>query len=45
MAGVLLIATLAQPWQMRLVPGCRVEIQPLMTLRPRYGLRMQLKRR
>jgi cytochrome P450 len=45
MAGVLLIAAIAQQWQMRLVPGHPVAIQPLTTLRPRYGLRMQLKRR
>jgi cytochrome P450 len=40
MEGVLLIATLAQRWRMRLVPGHRVEPQPLITLRPRYGMRM-----
>jgi len=45
--GVLLIATLAQQWQMRLVPGHPVELQPQLstTLQPRYGVRMILERR
>ncbi len=45
MEGVLLIATLAQKWRMRLVPGHPVELQPLVTLRPKYGMRMMLERR
>lgn len=45
MEGVLLIAALAQNWRMRLVPGHPVELQPLVTLRPRYGMRMRLERR
>jgi cytochrome P450 len=45
MEGVLLLATLAQNWQMRLVPGHTVEPQPLVTLRPKYGMRMKLERR
>ena len=43
--GVLLIATLAQEWQMRLVPGHPVEPHPLITLRPGHGMRMTLERR
>ena len=45
MEGVLLIASLAQRWRMRLVPGHPVELQPLITLRPRYGMRMTLEQR
>lgn len=42
MEGVLLLATLAQRWTLRLVPGHRVEPEPLITLRPKYGMRMQI---
>jgi cytochrome P450 len=45
MEGVLIIATLAQNWRMLLVPGHPVELQPLVTLRPKYGMRMTLERR
>ena len=40
MEGVLILATLAQKWKLRLVPGHRVEPQPLITLRPKYGMVM-----
>ncbi len=45
MEGVLILATLAQKWKLRLVPGHRVEPQPLITLRPKYGMRMQVELR
>ena len=45
MEGVLLLATLAQKWKFCLVPGHRVEPEPLITLRPKYGMRMQLAER
>lgn len=45
MEGVLLLATLAQKWRMRLVPGHPVELRPLITLRPKHGMRMTLSRR
>jgi len=45
MEGVLLLATLAQKWKLKLVPGHRVEPEPLITLRPKYGMRMQLESR
>lgn len=45
MEGVVLIATLAQRWRMRLVPGHSVEPHPLITLRPRHGMRMTVERR
>ena len=31
---------IAQRWRLRLVPGQRLEIQPKITLRPKYGIRM-----
>ena len=45
MEGVLLLATLGQRWKLRLVPGHRVEPEPLITLRPKYGMRMQVEAR
>ena len=45
MEGVLLIATFAQRWRLRLVPGHPVALQPLVTLRPKYGMRMVAERR
>ena len=40
MEGVLLLATIGQRWRLRLLPGHRVEPKALITLRPRYGMRM-----
>jgi cytochrome P450 len=40
MEGVLVIATLAQRWKLRLVEGHPVEPHPLVTLRPKYGMKM-----
>ena len=45
MEGVLLLATIAQKWKLLLVPGHSVEPEPLITLRPKYGMRMQLEAR
>lgn len=45
MEGVLLLATLVQRWQMRPAPGFKSGLQPLITLRPRYGLPMVLFQR
>jgi cytochrome P450 len=43
--GILLLVTLAQRWTMRLVPGHPVEPQPRLTLRPKYGMKMMLRKR
>jgi cytochrome P450 len=45
MEGVLILATLAQKWKLRLVSGHQVEPQPLITLRPKYGMVMQVEPR
>ena len=40
MEGVLLLATLAQRWRLRLAPDQRVEHRAMITLRAKYGMRM-----
>lgn len=40
MEGVLLVAAIAQRWRLRRVPGHPVVPQALITLRPRYGMKM-----
>jgi cytochrome P450 len=40
MEGVLLLATIAQKWRFRLVPGFKLKLQPAITLRPKHGLMM-----
>ena len=45
MEGVLLLASLARNWRMRLIPDHRVETLAVITLRPRYGIRMRLEKR
>lgn len=45
MEGVLLIATLAQRWRLHPGPQQRIELQPVITLRPKYGLQMRLEQR
>jgi cytochrome P450 len=42
---ILLVATIAQQYRLRLVPGHPVEPQPLITLRARHGMRMTIERR
>ncbi len=44
-AGILLLATLAAVWRMRLSTEPHVEMQPLLTLRPKHGIQMTLQRR
>jgi cytochrome P450 len=40
MESTLVLATLAQRWRLRLVAGQTIDIQPKITLRPKYGIRM-----
>ena len=40
MEAVLLTATLAQKWRLKLVPGQKIEVQPKITLRSKYSIRM-----
>jgi cytochrome P450 len=43
--ATILLATIAQRYRLRLVPGHRVEPQGLITLRARYGMKMLLQPR
>ena len=43
--AILILATIAQRYRLRLKPGHPVEPQGLITLRPRYGMQMILERR
>jgi len=45
MEGVLIIATVAQRWRLRLVPGQQIKPQPLFTLRPKFGMKMVAEKR
>ncbi len=45
MEGALVLATIAQRFKMRLAPGHPVEMQPLVTLRPKHGMMMILEPR
>jgi hypothetical protein len=40
-----LLATIDQKWKLKLLPGHPVEPEPLITLRPKYGMRMLLQAR
>jgi cytochrome P450 len=44
MEGVLLLATIGQRWRMELLPG-PIEVQPKITLRPKFPIRMRLHAR
>ena len=45
MEARLLLAAIAQRFRLELVPDQRIALQPSITLRPRYGLRVTLQRR
>lgn len=40
MEAVLSLVTLAQRWRLRLVPGQKIDVQPKITLRPKYPIRV-----
>jgi cytochrome P450 len=41
----LIVATIARRYRLALIPGQRIEVAPLVTLRPKYGMQMALERR
>jgi cytochrome P450 len=43
--GILLLATLARKWKLRVVPEQKIGLQPMITLRPKFGMRMQCGKR
>jgi cytochrome P450 len=45
MEAVLLLATIAQQFRIQIAPGQEVKMQPTVTLRPRNGIPVTLKRR
>jgi cytochrome P450 len=45
MEGVILLASLARHWRLRLTPGHRIELHPLHLLRSKHGMLMRLERR
>ncbi len=42
--GILLIATLARKWRLHLIPDQKIGLNPMITLRPKYGMRMRVER-
>lgn len=45
MEATLVLATLAQQWKPRIVAGHPIELQALITLRPKHGMKMTLEKR
>lgn len=45
MEGVLLISAIAQKWKFHLVDGHPVDTKPLITLRPKHGMKMRIQSR
>jgi cytochrome P450 len=45
MEGILALATICRKWKMHHDPLHKVELKPLITLRPKYGMRMKLEKR
>jgi cytochrome P450 len=43
MEGVLILATIAQQWRLELLPGQQIDVQPKITLRPKYPIRMRVE--
>jgi cytochrome P450 len=45
MEGVLLLATLGKKWKLKLNPEQKIVMQPMITLRSKYGMKMQIEKR
>ncbi len=45
MEATLAIATIAQRWRLEILPGQQIELQPKITLRPKYGIRAKAVQR
>lgn len=44
MEGILLVATLAKKWKLKLSPEQKIGLNPLMTLRPKFGMKMNIEK-
>ena len=42
--AILLLATISRQWRMKHVPSHKVELKALITLRPKYGMQMKLRK-
>ena len=40
--AILLLSAIAQKWRLKLVPEQKIGLNPMITLRPKYGMRMGL---
>lgn len=45
MEGVLLLANLGRNWKLSLMPAQKIALDPMITLRPKYGMKMKLEKR
>ena len=45
MEGVLLLAALGRNWKLKLDENQKIELQPRITLRPKFGMKMKLEKR
>jgi cytochrome P450 len=45
MESVLVLATLARKWKLNLIPEQRFGLSPMMTLRPKFGMKMRIGKR
>lgn len=45
MEGVLLLASLGKNWKLRLMPEQRIATQAMITLRPKFGMKMRIEKR
>jgi cytochrome P450 len=45
MEGVLILATIAQRWRLSLLPDQQIDVQPKITLRPKYPIHMRVEER
>jgi hypothetical protein len=43
MEGVLVLATIGRRWRLDLAPGWKIAVDPIITLRPKHGMRMTLR--
>lgn len=43
--GVLLLAALGRKWKLKLLPEQKIGLQAMITLRPKYGMKMRIEKR